>query len=87
VCVRACLALTGAWAGSGPPVHRVVNALRRWLKECFYDFEESPKLLARVTTFLDSDVAPCPDAAIAKWVEPLKKIIQEQVRMHECAQA
>lgn len=60
--------------------YRVVNALRRWLKECFYDFEESPKLLARVSSFIDSDVGPCPDAAIAKWVEPLKKIIQEQVQ-------
>ena len=58
---------------------RVINAIRRWLKEFFYDFQESPRLLERVSAFIDSDVATCPDASIVKWVEPLKKIIAEQV--------
>lgn len=57
----------------------MINAIRRWLKEFFYDFQEAPRLLERVTAFIDSDVATCPDASIVKWVEPLKKIIAEQV--------
>ena len=66
---------------------RVINAIRRWLKEFFYDFQESPRLLERVSAFIDSDVATCPDASIVKWVEPLKKIIAEQVSVLSSARS
>jgi len=57
----------------------VVNALRRWLKEFFYDFLENPRLLDRVNSFIDSELATCKDESLVRWVEPLKKIIAEQV--------
>ena len=58
----------------------MVNALRRWLKEFFYDFLENPRLLDRMNSFIDNELGTCKDESLVRWVEPLKKIIAEQVR-------
>ena len=57
----------------------VINALRRWLKEFFYDFQENRPLLDRVNTFIDTELATCSDAALARWADQLRKIVADQV--------
>ena len=56
---------------------RVINFIRRWLKEFFYDLEEDDQSLSSIEQFLDVDVAKA-DASLARWVDQIKKIIKEQ---------
>lgn len=59
-------------------LNRVINFIRRWLKEFFYDLEDDEQSLSLIEQFLDVDVAKA-DAPLARWVDQIKKIIKEQV--------
>jgi len=56
---------------------RVINLIRRWLKEFFYDLEEDDAALSLIEQFLDLDVAKA-GAFLSPWADQLKKIIKEQ---------
>jgi len=70
---------------SGTPGHppivaiRVINLIRRWLKDFFYDFDDEREVLETLQKFIENDIAKATDPTLNRWVEPLKKIIHEQI--------
>jgi len=57
---------------------RVINLLKRWLKEHVDDSDvDSTSAITRLTTFIQNDVAKAPDEAIARWAEQLTRMAYE----------
>jgi len=56
------------------PVFRVLNVLRHWVDQHWYDFHSS-SLLDKLQAFLDS----VKGKAMKKWVETICKIIERKV--------
>ncbi len=54
---------------------RVLNVVRHWVDQHFYDFERDDDLLQRAVGFLES----VRGKAMRRWVESITKIIQRRV--------
>lgn len=53
----------------------MINVLRHWVDQHFYDFEREPALLEKLIAFLESvDGKP-----MKKWVQSVLKTVQRKV--------
>ena len=66
--------------GSDPTVIqlRVVNVVRRWLKEHYYDFSDNRGLSTSMGVFFDEHIALSTHSNIAAWADTLRRLMQEQ---------
>lgn len=66
---------------SKPVKMRVINVLKSWVKNHFYDFEKEPELLADLVRFLDE--VHKNEVVLRGLIEPIQKSIEKQIKAME----
>ena len=53
-------------------MYSVINLIKRWIAQHFYDFEVNPNVLAKVQAFIEKEVQPWN----TKWADALRDLIK-----------
>ena len=59
---------------------RVLNVIRQWVDNHYYDFARDPELLAKLKKMLSS----VNGRAVSKWVDSINRIIERKVCRPVC---
>ncbi|XP_028396040.1 son of sevenless homolog 1-like [Dendronephthya gigantea] len=63
---------------SQPVALRVLNAIRQWVDNHFYDFARDPEMTKKLLSEMLSETYSAKGGAVSKWIESIKRIIKRK---------